>query len=558
MKKIENLWKQRRRLWKTYQVAVWIEVIFLCAMAVCSGCLYWIEKRNQLANAQRAMQTIQTNIYNKAMDDGTVDDIRRLAIENMMDTVDDEGNAVYGIKLNIYGIGGSLRKELGDKHLSFVWRVNSEEGIESEWYVLEDYFTDEELEGFFRYYTQGSTKLGRRTGCYVKKMVGYYNGGEYRPIEVIFGNRNDENDEYTLQNVEKVEKISEDRWTYRIDNVTQDSLAEPGRTEMGYFTMYLYDQRGNLYNKASKLVTQDASDIVEEDDEQSYSQGNSSLWQRKITGNSMVKAYKCAIYADTSAMVRNSENLRRVIPLVWILGQILATFLIWIYLYIRKKKQKLANMRDTFINAIAHEMKTPAAVIKNSTECLQAGIHPEKQKHYIDMIGQEADHLNELLNSMLIYTRVTDSVYHIQKEECLLEKLAQDVCIHYTDAMEKKDISLIWDKNEPAVVKCNLKLMEMVLDNLVSNAVKFCNAGGVIRISLVERSISFYNEGKEIPEEEMGHIWEPMYRGDEARTYENGSSGMGLAISEAILKMHGADYGAKNVSGGVEFYLRIR
>ena len=174
------------------------------------------------------------------------------------------------------------------------------------------------------------------------------------------------------------------------------------------------------------------------------------------------------------------------------------------------------------------------------------------------MIGQEADHMNELLNSMLIYTRVTDSVYHLQKEECLLEKIAQDVCRHYTDVMEKKEISLIWDKNEPVMVNCDMKLMEMVLDNFVSNAVKFCNAKGVIRISLVEQSISLYNEGKEISQADMEHIWEPMYRGDESRTYEDGSSGMGLAISEAILKMHGADYGVRNVPGGVEFYLRMR
>ena len=123
--------------------------------------------------------------------------------------------------------------------------------------------------------------------------------------------------------------------------------------------------------------------------------------------------------------------------------------------------------------------------------------------------------------------------------------------------MEKKEISLIWDTNETAAVTCDVKLMEMVLDNFISNAVKFCKIGGVIRISLVEHSISIYNEGQQIPEEEIMHIWEPMFRGDKSRTYENGSSGMGLAISEAILKMHRADYGVKNVSGGVEFYLKI-
>lgn len=558
MKKLENLWKQRRILWKKYQAAVWIEVIFLCIMTVCSGCLYWIEKNNQLTNSQKVMQRIQTDIYNKAVKGASVDEIRRLAMEDMAGTVDEEGNVTYGISLEFYTSMGSKKSEIQDKYLSFVWRINTEEGIESEWYALDDYFSEEELEGFFQYYTENGTNTQGRSGCYIQKMSGFYSGRAYKPIEVIFGDWNHEDEIYVLKNEEKARQISENRLVYRVANITQDELDEPDKTETGYFSTCLYDQRGILYQRASRLITENGSDIVKGDIDNNYVKGGSSLWQKQILGSSEMSGYSCAIYADTSAMVKNSPNLGKVIPPVLIFAQSLAVFLIWVYLYIQKKQRKLTNMRNTFINAIAHEMKTPAAVIKNSTECLLAGIHPEKRERYIEMIGQEADHMNELLNSMLIYTRVTDSVYHLQKEECMLETIARDVCRHYADALEKKEISIIWDKNEPAMVNCDMKLIEMVLDNLVSNAVKFCNSGGVIRISLVERSISLYNEGKEIPEEDMEHIWEPMYRGDESRTYENGSSGMGLAISEAILKMHGADYGVKNVSGGVEFYLRIQ
>ena len=97
----------------------------------------------------------------------------------------------------------------------------------------------------------------------------------------------------------------------------------------------------------------------------------------------------------------------------------------------------------------------------------------------------------------------------------------------------------------------------MVLDNLISNVVKFCAEGGVIRISLTAQSVSIYNEGKPVPEEEMEHIWELMYRSDESSTYEPGSSGMGLAISRAVLKLHGAEFGVRNVSDGVEFFIHM-
>ena len=146
---------------------------------------------------------------------------------------------------------------------------------------------------------------------------------------------------------------------------------------------------------------------------------------------------------------------------------------------------------------------------------MREGIHPEKQEHYMEIIGQEADHMNELLNSMLIYTRVTDTFYQLQKEECFLETMAREVGRHYQDVLEKKQISL---------------------------------TGSAIRV---------YNEGEEIPAEEMERIWEPLYRADPSRAYEAGSSGMGLAISAAALKLHGADYGVKNVSSGVEFYVKL-
>lgn len=215
-------------------------------------------------------------------------------------------------------------------------------------------------------------------------------------------------------------------------------------------------------------------------------------------------------------------------------------------------------MRETFLNAIAHEMKTPTAVIKNSAECLEAGLQQEKQTHYIDMIGGEADHMNNLLNSMLVYTRVTDADCEIKKEPCLLKETAERICERYEDLMQKKELSLTWDIQGSGQVTSDAALMEMVMDNYISNAVKFCSTKGGIRITVYDHGVSIYNDGSELSAEELSRIWEPLYQGDASRTAQDGSSGMGLAISEAILKMYRADYGVRNTAGGPEFYFHIR
>ena len=70
-----------------------------------------------------------------------------------------------------------------------------------------------------------------------------------------------------------------------------------------------------------------------------------------------------------------------------------------------EEREELNKTRNLFINAMAHEMKTPNAVILNSTEMLIENVNPEKQHKYLRMIEDESKHMNNLLNQMLIYTR---------------------------------------------------------------------------------------------------------------------------------------------------------
>ena len=143
---------------------------------------------------------------------------------------------------------------------------------------------------------------------------------------------------------------------------------------------------------------------------------------------------------------------------IWLIGQALAVLLIIVYLYLHKKRKELVSLRNTFINAMAHEMKTPAAVIKNSAECLEDGIHPEKRAEYISMIQKEADHMNKLLMSMLTYTRLSDSSCNLHMEECSLQTMMRSCCDHYIEQIGKKRVlQVIWDIVEEESAICDKK-----------------------------------------------------------------------------------------------------
>lgn len=127
------------------------------------------------------------------------------------------------------------------------------------------------------------------------------------------------------------------------------------------------------------------------------------------------------------------------------------------YISAEKKRKKFETMRNTFINAMAHEMKTPSAVIINSVECIEEEIHPEKQKQYFEKIRREAEHMNTLLNDMLSYIRVTDAEYKLNKEQISIEEMLRVVCEHYATVMEQKKINLQWDVKAQCVIDGDYK-----------------------------------------------------------------------------------------------------
>ena len=130
-------------------------------------------------------------------------------------------------------------------------------------------------------------------------------------------------------------------------------------------------------------------------------------------------------------------------------------------------------------------------------------------------------------------------------------------CVHYKGQIEAKNLHVIWDSAENTTTRCDEKLIMMVLDNFISNAVRFCKENGAIRFTIAPGTVNVYNEGAQIPEDQIKEIWTPMYKGDSSRNETKGTSGMGLAISAVILKAHRASYGVHNVTRGVEFYFKL-
>ena len=543
MKKLKQLWGQRKQIWKEYRTAFYIEAVFLGAALVATGFLIHMSSKNWENKLEMMTQEIQTLIRSNT-NSSRVKTGKQLSqnvymgLTDILPYKDDiEWNSKFGINLQFTGEEGEVAYELNIPEVGCIWTTYDSENkeLKKEWISLADWFHGTESDGLYQFEDFYRQEQGH---VVLQKMEGYYNGTVYNIESLKFGSTDHKNKTLSINSG----KNSTAQKAYRVADLNTLSAAELTEDmvlEQGSMDLFVYLPSGivsaNLVNTPYKCQT--------------YAEGT--------IGGYDLSGYQISMYADTLYLSTHDGALKNYMVPIWLLGQGVAVLLIVVVLYMQKKRKELASLRNAFINAMAHEMKTPAAVIKNSAECLEEGIHPEKQSHYIEMMQKEADHMNELLMSMLTYTRLSDSVCELEKTDCSLEEMMKQSCLRYREQIEDKKLNVIWDSTENTTTRCDEKLINVVLDNFISNAVRFGEKDGVIRFTLSPGSVSVYNDGAQIPEEQRKEIWTPMYKGDSARKETQGTSGMGLAISAVILKAHRASYGANNVPGGVEFYFKL-
>ena len=219
-------------------------------------------------------------------------------------------------------------------------------------------------------------------------------------------------------------------------------------------------------------------------------------------------------------------------------------------------------MRQEFIVNVSHELKTPIALIQGYAEGLTAGVadDPEDRKFYCDTIADEADHMNKLVMQLLSLSRLELGAEQTFDEDIDLHALCAEAVRKTAVLCENRGLTVEYD-NTHITVRTDGDLLDQVLMNYLSNAIRYTPEGKHIEISAVRTGnsvrLSVFNEGEGLPEEELPKIWEKFYRTDRARTREAGGTGIGLSLVRAIADtLHGA-CGAENVKGGICFWFEL-
>ena len=211
------------------------------------------------------------------------------------------------------------------------------------------------------------------------------------------------------------------------------------------------------------------------------------------------------------------------------------------------QRQKVQKERNLMLSDLAHDVKTPITTIVGYSKALNDGLVPaDRQADYLNTIYTKSMRVSDLVNMLFEYVQLDSAGFELHKKRTDIVETVLACCAEdYTD-FEDKGLTLDIDIPETTCpMTIDVSQMTRVIHNLLLNAVKYCEEGSTVRVSLripetegEELLISVADTGEPIDDALAETIFQPFSRGDKARSTKGGS-GLGLSISAKIVEMHG-------------------
>lgn len=196
------------------------------------------------------------------------------------------------------------------------------------------------------------------------------------------------------------------------------------------------------------------------------------------------------------------------------------------------------TLRTDFIANVSHELKTPLAAMNNYATLLQAPNLPEEQRvAYAKAIAQRSRQLSRMMTNILKLNKLENQqIYPNCHPYDLSDQLCQSL-LQFEDVWESKDIDLDTQIPDRVTISADQELLELVWNNLLSNAFKFTPAGGQVRLCLRQLdqqvAVTIQDTGCGMSPETQSHIFEKFYQGDTSHATQG--NGLGLALVRRVV-----------------------
>lgn len=238
-----------------------------------------------------------------------------------------------------------------------------------------------------------------------------------------------------------------------------------------------------------------------------------------------------------------------------------------------EKEAQMHVMRQRLIASISHDLRTPLTSIKAYAEGMKD--HQDKQEDYRDIIVRKAHYMEKLINDLLLFSRLESNDFQLDCTSADAEELAELLLDGYEQMHKQRSIRFqACVEVAECEVDCDVDRLLQVMDNLVSNAIRYSKEGDLVElvattnlerlhpgIPRLENYLYFIvkDTGVGIQDQEKEHIFSLFYQVDVARQkHRDTGAGLGLAISKNLVEKHGGFIGVESEYGkGSIFYFAL-
>ncbi|MEG2702423.1 MAG: HAMP domain-containing sensor histidine kinase [Clostridia bacterium] len=229
-----------------------------------------------------------------------------------------------------------------------------------------------------------------------------------------------------------------------------------------------------------------------------------------------------------------------------------------------EKLEMLDKSRNQFVSNASHELKTPLSTMKILLENIiyQPEMDVEVRTEFLTDINKEIDRLNLIINDLLTLVSMDSKTMRLNRTTFSLAQVVDETAakMKLVAATRKQEIKL--QINDKCEMYADCAKLTQVVFNLMDNAVKYTQDGGVIRVRLIRSGrdaiLTVADNGPGIPKEDQSHIFDRFYRVDKARSRDTGGTGLGLSIVHQMVLMHGGTISVDSEEGhGATFTVEL-
>jgi len=224
--------------------------------------------------------------------------------------------------------------------------------------------------------------------------------------------------------------------------------------------------------------------------------------------------------------------------------------------HMAQRLQVLMSSQRQLLSDVSHELRSPLARLQVALGLARQRVAGQADAEF-DRIEQEAERLNDLIGQLLSLARLEASVTLATREPVDLAELLTHVANDADYEARASGRRVVISRSEPAVIQGEARLLHSALENIVRNAVRYTPEDTSVNLSLERDSgipdgwrIVIHDQGPGVPEELLPRLFEPFVRVGTARDRASGGYGLGLAIAQKAVRLHGGEVSARNEPAG--------